>query len=117
MKITIAQLNYHVGNFEENKALIINAIKKATADKADLIVFSELCIPGYPPLDLLDRKEFIEKCNRTVAEISEQCYGITAIVGSPTINTNSEGKKLYNSALALSEGKIIFQQAKPDSYL
>lgn len=112
MKITIAQLNYHVGNFEENKALIINAIKKAKADKADLIVFSELCIPGYPPLDLLDRKEFIEKCNRTVAEISEQCYGITAIVGSPTINTNPEGKKLYNSALALSEGKIIFSASK-----
>jgi len=112
MKITIAQLNYHVGNFEENKALIINAIKKAKADKADLIVFSELCIPGYPPLDLLDRKEFIEKCNRTVAEISEQCYGITAIVGSPTINTNPEGKKLYNSALAISEGKIIFSASK-----
>ncbi len=112
MKITIAQLNYHIGNFEGNKTLIINAIKKAKADKADLIIFSELSIPGYPPLDLLDRQEFIEKCNRTVAEISEQCYGITAIVGSPTINTNPEGKKLYNSALALSEGRIIFTASK-----
>ncbi len=112
MKITIAQLNYHIGNFEGNKALIINAIRKAKAAQADLVIFSELSIPGYPPLDLLDRQEFIEKCNRTVAEIAEQCYGITAIVGSPTINTNPEGKKLYNSALALSEGKIIFSASK-----
>lgn len=112
MKITIAQLNYHIGNFEGNKALIINAIRKAKAAQADLVIFSELSIPGYPPLDLLDRQEFIEKCNRTVAEIAEQCHGITAIVGSPTINTNPEGKKLYNSALALSEGKIIFSASK-----
>lgn len=112
MKITIAQLNYHIGNFEGNKALIINAIRKAKAAQADLVIFSELSIPGYPPLDLLDRQEFIEKCNRTVAEIAEQCYGIAAIVGSPTINTNPEGKKLYNSALALSEGKIIFSASK-----
>jgi NAD+ synthase (glutamine-hydrolysing) len=112
MKITIAQLNYHIGNFEGNKTLILNAIQKAKAEKSDLIIFSELSVPGYPPLDLLDRQEFIEMCYRTVTEISEQCYGITAIVGSPTINTNPEGKKLYNSALVLSEGKIIFSTSK-----
>jgi NAD+ synthase (glutamine-hydrolysing) len=108
MKISVAQLNYHIGNFNRNKELICNAIKKAKTDGAELIIFSELCIPGYPPLDLLDRLDFIEQCNTTVKEISEECTGITAIVGSPTINTNPEGKKLYNSALVLSEGKVIF---------
>lgn len=112
MKITIAQLNYHIGNFSGNKTLIFDAIRKAKADKSDLVIFSELSVPGYPPLDLLDRQEFIEKCYKTVNEIAEQCYGITAIVGSPTINTNPEGKKLYNSALVLSEGKIIFSTSK-----
>ena len=112
MKFTVAQLNYHIGNFSGNKELICNAIKKAKAAGSDLIIFSELCIPGYPPLDLLDRIDFIEKCNQTVMEIARECTGIAAIVGSPTINTKPEGKKLHNSALLLSEGKIIFSVNK-----
>ena len=112
MRITIAQLNYHIGNFQTNKELICNAINQAKEEKSDLIVFSELCIPGYPPLDLLDRLDFIEKCNLAVMEIAEKCQGITAIVGSPTLNNRPEGKKLFNSALVLSEGKIIFSVNK-----
>jgi NAD+ synthase (glutamine-hydrolysing) len=112
MKITVAQLNYHIGNFERNKALICDAITKAKAAESDLIVFSELCIPGYPPLDLLDRLDFIEKCNLTVSEIAKECIGISAIVGSPTLNKNPEGKKLFNSALVLSEGKVVFSVNK-----
>lgn len=112
MKITVAQLNYHIGNFKRNKELICSAIEKARSEKSDLVIFSELCIPGYPPLDLLDRLDFIERCNDTVLEIARECYGITAIVGSPTLNRNPEGKKLFNSALVLSEGKIIYSANK-----
>ncbi len=112
MKISVAQLNYHIGNFEGNKSLICNAITRAKAEGSDLVIFSELCIPGYPPLDLLDRHDFIEKCNLTVREIADECRGIAAIVGSPTINKNKEGKKLFNSALLLSEGDIIFTANK-----
>jgi NAD+ synthase (glutamine-hydrolysing) len=108
MKFTVAQLNYHIGNFKGNMDLICKAIGKAKADGSDLIIFSELCVPGYPPLDLLDRSDFIEKCNRTVSDIAKECNGITAILGSPTLNRKVEGKKLFNSALVLSEGKIIF---------
>lgn len=112
MKISIAQLNYKIGNFAGNKDLICKAIDQAKAEGSDLVIFSELCIPGYPPLDLLDRIEFIEKCDQTVNEIAAICKGITAIVGSPTFNTDPEGKKLYNSALVLSEGKIVFRTNK-----
>jgi NAD+ synthase (glutamine-hydrolysing) len=112
MKFTVAQLNYHIGNFTGNKNLICMAIKKARAAGSDLIIFSELCIPGYPPLDLLDRLDFIENCDQTVKEIAKECTGIAAIVGSPTINKKPEGKKLYNSALLLSEGKVIFSVNK-----
>jgi NAD+ synthase (glutamine-hydrolysing) len=112
MRITVAQLNYHIGNFERNKYLICNAIEKAKAEASDLIIFSELCIPGYPPLDLLDRVEFIEKCRQTVNEIAKSCIGITAIVGSPTLNRKQDGKKLFNSALVLSEGKVVFSVNK-----
>lgn len=112
MRFSVAQLNYHIGNFSANKEKICNAIRKAKDEKSELIIFSELCIPGYPPLDLLDHYDFVEKCNRTVDEIAKECVGITAIVGSPTININPEGKKLFNSALVLSEGKIIFKTNK-----
>ncbi len=112
MNITIAQLNYHIGNFDKNKKLICNAIHKAKSEGSDLIIFSELCIPGYPPLDLLDRFDFIEKCNSTVQEVANECSGIAAIVGSPTINKRPDGKKLFNSALFLSEGKVLFTANK-----
>jgi NAD+ synthase (glutamine-hydrolysing) len=112
MRITIAQLNYHIGNFQRNSELICNAIERAKSERSDLIVFSELCICGYPPLDLLDRQDFIEKCEAAVLDIAKECKGITAIVGSPTINNRPEGKKLFNSALVLSEGEIIFSVNK-----
>jgi NAD+ synthase (glutamine-hydrolysing) len=112
MKISIAQLDYHIGNFVKNKELICNAIGKARSDGSDLIVFSELSVPGYPPLDLLDHVEFVDKCCSTVLEIAKECIGITAIIGAPTLNRNPEGKKLFNSALVLSEGEIIFTANK-----
>jgi NAD+ synthase (glutamine-hydrolysing) len=112
MKFTVAQLNYHIGNFAANKELICKAIRKAKEEGSDLIIFSELCIPGYPPLDLLDRVDFIEKCDETVKEVARECTGIAAIVGSPTLNKKAEGKKLHNSALLLSEGKIVFSVNK-----
>ena len=112
MRISIAQLNYHIGNFDLNKSLICNAINKAKNEGSELVIFSELCISGYPPLDLLDRYDFIDKCNKTVSEIAAECHGIKAIVGSPTLNPKPEGKKLYNSALVLSEGSVIFSTGK-----
>ena len=112
MKFTVAQLNYHIGNFAGNKDLICKAVRKAKEAGSDLIIFSELCIPGYPPLDLLDRFDFIEKCDQTVQEIAKECTGIAAIVGSPTLNRKPEGKKLFNSALVLSDGKVIFSANK-----
>ncbi|MFN8211592.1 MAG: NAD+ synthase [Bacteroidales bacterium] len=112
MKISIAQLNYHVGNFEKNRELICNVIRSAKADGAEIVVFSELAVTGYPPLDLLDHIEFIRKTEETVNLIAAECKGIIAIAGAPVINTGSEGKKLFNTALVLSEGKIIHTSRK-----
>jgi NAD+ synthase (glutamine-hydrolysing) len=112
MKISIAQLNYHIGNFEKNLDLICSAIRKAKAEGSELVIFSELSVSGYPPLDLLDHADFVRKCQETVIEIASECHGIIAIVGSPVLNPNPEGKKLFNSALVLSEGKVIFTARK-----
>src|SRR4030042_2955110 len=112
MRISIAQLNYHIGNFDKNKKLIIDSINKAKREKADLIIFSELSITVYPPLDLLDQLDFIKKCSAVVEEIAKECTNIAAIVGSPTLNLKPEGKKLFNSALFLYEGKVLYQVNK-----
>ncbi len=106
MKITLAQLNYHIGNFTANKEKIIRTLGEARERGSDLVVFSELTVSGYPPLDLLERKEFIDACLRTVNEIAPHCQGIAAIVGSPALNTAPEGKNLFNSAFFLHEGKV-----------
>ncbi len=106
MKIALAQLNYTIGAFEENTAKIINTIQLAKSNQAELVVFSELSVCGYPPLDLLEHKHFIEACQKSVTEIAGACQGIAAIIGAPTINENSKGKNLYNSALFLKDGKV-----------
>ncbi|MEO8150567.1 MAG: NAD+ synthase [Bacteroidia bacterium] len=106
MRIALAQLNYHIGNFEYNTKKIINAINDAKAQKVDLIVFGELSVCGYPPLDFLEFDDFIYKCLKAIDEIALACKGIAAIVGSPTINPVMDGKNLYNSAYFLEDGKI-----------
>lgn len=107
MKISVAQLNYTIGDFKKNSNLICNAIRKSKTLGADIVVFSELSVSGYPPLDLLDRLDFVERCADTIKEIAHVCQGIAAIVGAPVLNNNPKGKKLYNSALLLYEGNII----------
>ncbi len=106
MKIALAQLNYIVSHFDYNKGLIIDAINKAKANKADLIVFSEMSVCGYMPHDLLEQHDFIVRCQNYITEIAQHCNGIAAIVGAPTINKSAKGKKLFNSACFISNGKI-----------
>ena len=106
MKIALAQLNYHIGNFIDNRDKIIENIDKARELGSELIVFSELAVCGYYPNDLLERREFIDRCIETVQEIAIHCKGIAALVGGPSINPSPKGKMLFNSAYFLNEGKI-----------
>lgn len=106
MKITLAQLSFHTGNFEGNTQKMLQAINEAKANGTDLIVFSELATCGYPARDFLEFSDFIAKSKRCIENIADACQGIAAIVGSPEINPVVEGKDLYNSAYFLSEGKI-----------
>lgn len=106
MKIAIAQLNYHIGNFESNQNKMISAIAKAKQQGADLVVFAELAISGYPPRDFLEFDYFIERCWKATEEVAKACVDIAAVVGLPTKNKAATGKALYNSAAFLSDGKI-----------
>ena len=106
MKVALAQLNYHVGNFSLNIEKIKSSVLRAKKEGADLVVFSEMCVCGYPPRDFLEFPDFILKCEDAVDEIASVCNGISAIVGAPAKNPNVEGKNLFNAAYVLSEGKI-----------
>lgn len=106
MKIVLAQQNYHIGNFESNTRKIIEAIKTAKNKQADLIVFSELCICGYPARDFLDFDDFINKCFESIEAIKQYADTIGVIIGSPDRNPVREGKRLFNAAFLLYEKEI-----------
>ncbi|HEU4716213.1 MAG TPA: nitrilase-related carbon-nitrogen hydrolase, partial [Bacteroidia bacterium] len=106
MKIALAQLNYHIGNFTFNRSQIISFIHRAKKEGADLVVFSELSVCGYPPKDFLEFRDFIRRCEESVELIAKECTGIAAIVGAPAVNPVTEGKDLFNAAYVLENGKI-----------
>ncbi len=106
MKIFLAQQNYHIGNFDKNQEKIIEAIQIAKSKNADLIVFSEMSICGYPARDFLDFKDFIDKCFESIDNIKEYADTIGVIVGAPDINPVREGKNLFNAAFFLYEKEI-----------
>jgi len=107
MKIALAQLNYHVGDFVNNVSRIIEHIELAKSQQADIVVFAELSVCGYPPRDFLEFDDFIRRCSDAVDAIAAECVGIAAIVGTPSVNPNPKGKPLYNSAWFLADGKVL----------
>jgi NAD+ synthase (glutamine-hydrolysing) len=112
VKIALAQLNYHIGNFSSNIAKVRDAIGRARDEGADLVIFAELAISGYPPRDFLEFNDFVERCQIAARDIAQECHGISAVIGCPVPNNEPRGKDLYNAALFLSEGRIASVHAK-----
>ncbi|HEY0057499.1 MAG TPA: nitrilase-related carbon-nitrogen hydrolase, partial [Flavisolibacter sp.] len=106
MKIFLAQQNYHIGNFAANAQKIIDAIQRAKTQGADLVLFSELCICGYPPRDFVEFEDFINQCYETIDLIKEHADTIGVLIGSPARNLQKEGKDLFNAAFLLYEKEI-----------
>ncbi len=106
MNIILAQQNYHIGNFEKNIAKIIDGINAAKAQGADLVVFSELCVCGYPPRDFLEFEDFIAQSYHAIDIIKAHTKDIAVLVGGPARNPQREGKDLFNAAWFLYEGEV-----------
>jgi NAD+ synthase (glutamine-hydrolysing) len=106
MKIALAQQNYHIGNFTANTQKIISAVNQAKSQGADLVVFSELSICGYPPRDFLEFDDFINQCYAAIEMVKEHATTIGVIVGCPQRNPAREGKDLFNAAWFLYDGKV-----------
>jgi NAD+ synthase (glutamine-hydrolysing) len=106
MKVVLAQQNYHIGNFALNTEKILSAIAQAKVLEADLIVFSELAVCGYPPRDFVEFDDFISQCHQAIDRIRQQADSIAVIVGCPAINPVREGKDLFNAAWFLYENEV-----------
>jgi NAD+ synthase (glutamine-hydrolysing) len=115
MRITVAQINPVVGAIEQNVSRVLDIVDRAAKEKADLAVFSELIITGYPPQDLLERPAFIEQAAaglERITAVSRRYPGLGIVVGCPMRTRVAEGKALHNTALLISEGAILFEQPK-----
>lgn len=112
MKIALAQINPIIGDFTHNTGKIIAAAEKAIGLSCDLIVFSELIISGYPPRDLLEKKDFIDANLIHLQTLVKSIKGIGVICGVVSKNPNKKGNPLYNSAVLFDNGKILHQAHK-----
>ncbi len=113
MKIAIAQINTIIGDFSGNREKIIEYIKKALKQEADIVVFPELSICGYPPLDLLDQPLFYEKNEESLKWLLKNIpENITVLAGHVSKNILHNGKGYCNSVTVIKDGNILFSQAK-----
>lgn len=109
MKIALAQLNYMIGDFNGNFEIMKTAIDKGISEKADIVLFSELCVCGYPPRDFLEFNHFIKECDTIVQKLADFCGDkIAIIIGAPSKNPSKIGKDLFNSAYFIADGKVQF---------
>jgi NAD+ synthase (glutamine-hydrolysing) len=104
MKIALAQMNPVIGDLSGNKEKILTFLNQARAKNVELLIFSELALTGWPPKDLLIRKEFIQAADEVLKDILPYTHGIGVLLG--TISTEPGTGKLYNSAILMEEGKI-----------
>jgi NAD+ synthase (glutamine-hydrolysing) len=111
MKIALAQFNPTVGDFEGNSARILELAREAQSQGADIAVFSELCVCGYPPQDLIERPSFIQRNREALGRLAENVQ-VPSLVGYIGKAQDETGKPVANSAALVGRGKVLFEQRK-----
>jgi NAD+ synthase/NAD+ synthase (glutamine-hydrolysing) len=112
VRIALGQINTTIADFAGNSAKIIEYAQRARRGGAELVLFPELSICGYPPRDLVERPWFVERNRDTAQEIARQTEGVAVVVGLVTPARSGTGKSVLNSAALLCGGKIAFVQSK-----
>src|ERR1043166_819334 len=112
MKIAAAQINPTVGDIAGNVEKILHYVGRAKELGAQLVVFPELCLTGYPPRDLLERPSFVDQNINALNELGPKVKDISALVGFIERNPSGEGKPLYNAAALLDGGDIAYVSFK-----
>lgn len=112
MRIALAQINPTVGDLAHNTRKHVDFIERAKAQGAELVVFPELSLPGYPPKDLLLKRQFVDDNLRALQIIASKVHGIDAIVGYADRNTDPVGRPLHNAVALLRDGKVASHHYK-----
>ena len=113
MRIAIAQLDFTVGAFDRNLEKIRGSVHEARAQGADLVVFSELATIGYPPLDLLDRPDIVDRNLEQLDRIAAlSCDTLGILVGFADRNASGNGKPLHNAAALCFGGRVVDRYKK-----
>lgn len=112
MKLALCQIDPIIGDLEYNKNKILDGYRKGIEASADLVIFPELSLVGYPPLDLVEKKEFRLAVNKAANEIASKTDNVGLIFGAITEDDDLIGTDVHNSALLCYNGKIQFIQHK-----
>ncbi len=107
MKIALAQINTTIGDFEGNTRLILEYVRRAGKQCAELAVFPELTLTGYPPMDLLERPDFVEANLKALNSLTAQIGKTACVVGFVDYRKVGSGKRLANAAALIHQGKIL----------
>lgn len=102
LRIALAQINPTVGDLQGNAQRVIESVEEAQRCCADLVVFPELIISGYPPEDLLLRRHFLIDCRHALDVVATACLETVAVVGFP----EHEAGRVYNAAAVLARGRV-----------
>ena len=105
MKIGILQLNFTVGDFSGNSEKLVSAYERAVREGAELCVGSELGLCGYPPRDLLNRRDFVESHERALREVAKRVGKVPLLIGGIEKTNQKAGRPLYNTAFLVEKGK------------
>src|SRR3954453_5919279 len=107
MRVALAQINPTVGASDANAAKVAEGIGRARGEGAELVVFPELCIPGYPAEDLYLKRHFLAANQRAVEELAKEGNGITALPGFPEpVPDPADSRQAHNSIAFLAEGAV-----------
>lgn len=106
MKIGLAQINTTVGDLDGNRQRILDTYRKLVADGADLVVFPEMVVAGYPPRDLLFKSSFVPDNLRSLEQIAAEVGDVPALVGFVEMNPNPQGRRFFNAAAWCEQGAV-----------
>src|SRR5690242_1442538 len=107
MQVALAQLNQTIGDFDGNRARILDAYARACARGAELVVFSELSVPGYPPKDLLEEPAFVARNLEALQALAARIGPVPAIVGFVDQRPDAKvGRRIFNAAAVLQDGAL-----------
>jgi NAD+ synthase (glutamine-hydrolysing) len=113
VRVALCQINPTVGDFAGNRAKVLAMARRAREERCDLAVFPELCLCGYPPMDLLEHASFVEANLESLRELQREApAGVGLVIGYVDWNRGRQGRRLANAASLVEDGKVLFAQTK-----